>query len=279
MENQDPTQSLEQTLLLEAVRRERGYDFRNYAPGSLARRIQSTRIKLNQPHVSSLIPLLIHNDNCFNLFLREMSVTVTDMFRDPRFFARLRRDVIPQLRSWPYLKIWCAGCATGEEVYSLAILFLEADLLHRSQFYATDFNVNSLDIARQGSYSLEKMQHFVDNYLNSGGNRDFADYYRARYESVILNSQLRERILFSHHNLVCDGSFGEMNLILCRNVLIYFNQTLQSQVFHLFDQSLCHDGFLCLGDKESMDFSGVEDRFTPLSRSRKIYKKIYPPAH
>ncbi len=270
------TQALEIELLLKAVRREKGYDFQNYARHSLDRRIEATRIKLGQPHISSLIPLLLHDDHCFDLFLREMSITVTEMFRNPEVYALIRSRVIPLFSPWPYVKIWCAGCATGEEAYSLAILLKEEGVYDRCQIYATDINAHSLAKACQASYPLEKMQTFVKNYHNSGGKKEFTRYYRARYESVIIDNDLRERILFSHHNLVCDGSFGEMNLILCRNVLIYFNPELQNRVLTLFDQSLCHGGILCLGDKETLHFSGMEDRYEPLSAPHRIYRKAYP---
>ena len=268
-------QSLEMDLLLEAVLKARGYDFRNYARASLERRIHTTRIKLDLETVSDLIPKLIHHDPSFAIFLGEMSVTVTEMFRNPSFFKTLREEIIPSLRAWPYLKIWCAGCATGEEAYSLAILLKEEDLFHRCQIYATDFNTRSLATAREGSFPLDKMKSYVENYHNSGGKKDFTDYYRAGNQSVLLDGELRENILFTQHNLVCDGSFGELNLILCRNVLIYFNQTLQNRVFDLFDQSLCHGGFLCLGSKESLNFSGLEKRYAPVNAEEKIFKKGY----
>ncbi|MBU3951199.1 MAG: protein-glutamate O-methyltransferase CheR [Proteobacteria bacterium] len=275
MKSREKTEAIEIDMLLEAIFRQRGYDFRNYARASLERRVRSAMNKLNVKHISEMIPLFLYNDTFFEIFLKELSITVTEMFRDPHFFKFLRENVIPQIMAWPYLKIWCAGCATGEEVYSLAILLKEENLYDRCQIYATDYNSNSIDIAREAQYPLGKMQVFVENYNNAGGKKTFADYYHAKYGMVHLDSGLGKKIVFSHHNLVSDGSFGEMNLILCRNVFIYFNQILQNRVFELFDQSLCHGGFLCLGTKESMEFSGLKDHYTKISDKETIFKKKY----
>lgn len=275
MHNNNKTEILEFDLLLEAIYRQWGYDFKNYARASLERRIRSTMNKLNTTCISGLIPLLLHNGEDFNVFLKEMSITVTEMFRDSSFFSVLRTHVIPELFAWPHIKIWCAGCATGEEVYSLAIILKEENIYERCQIYATDFNSNSLAIAKEGVYPLRKMKQFVENYNRSGGKRTFADYYQAKYESVLLDQSLKDQIVFSHHNLISDESFGEMNLILCRNVLIYFNQTLQNRVFNLFDQSLSHGGFLCLGTKESLEFSGLKKRYYGTNPPEKIFKKKY----
>ncbi len=271
----DDIEILEIDLLLETIYRQWGYDFRNYARASLERRIQNTMRKLDTTLISELIPLIIHSAECFDIFLKEMSVTVTEMFRDPSFFAVLRENVIPELSAWSHIKIWCAGCATGEEVYSLAILLMEENIFHQCQIYATDFNSNSLAVAKEGVYPLSKMKLFVENYNRAGGKKTFADYYQAKYESVMFDQHLKDNIVFSHHNLISDGSFGEMNLILCRNVLIYFNQTLQNRVLTLFDQSLCYGGFLCLGTKESLEFSGLKQSYSQAIRPEKIFRKNY----
>ena len=269
------TTQLETELLLEAIFRRYGYDFRHYASASLARRIDIQLRRQKIQHVSELIPILIHRREAFELFLQDMSITVTDMFRNPPFFQELRKTVIPKLKTWPYVKIWCAGCATGEEVYSLAILLTEEDFYDRCQIYATDYNKRSLSIAKDGIYKLDKIRNYTANYNNSGAKGSFADYYHAKYDGAKINENLRRNIVFSHHNLVSDSAFGEMNLILCRNVLIYFNQTLQNRVLDLFEESLCAGGFLCLGAKESLNFSSVVEKFEAVSRKSNIYRKTY----
>ena len=277
MEETPGVQDIEIDLLLEAVHRHSGYDFKNYARPSLERRLNLIRNKLEQASFSALIPMILHDRKNMDLFLREMSVTVTQMFRNPDFFAFLRQKVLSELLAWPYIKIWCAGCATGEEVYALAILLEEEGLYDRCQIYATDFNATSLGIAQRGCYPIEKVQQFVENYNRAGGKKAFADYYRARYDSITMDARLGEKTLFTHHNLVCDGSFGEMNLILCRNVCIYFNRALQHRVFSLFDQSLCHGGFLCLGSRESMNLSRFKKQYSPVSCAQQVYKKEFTP--
>lgn len=277
MHNQDldRTSRLETELLLEAIFRQYGYDFRHYARASLARRIHLQLRRQKVQHISELIPLLLHHRQVFDLFLQDMSITVTDMFRNPLFFKELRETIIPKLKSWPYVKIWCAGCATGEEVYSLAILLQEEGFYDRCQIYATDYNKRSLTIAKDGIYALDKIKNYTANYNKSGPKASFSDYYHAKYDSAKMDKILTRNIVFSHHNLASDSAFGEMNMILCRNVLIYFNQELQNKVLDLYEQSLCAGGYLCLGAKESLQFSSVADKFTPVAGKKNIFRKIY----
>jgi len=276
-QDRDTTNHLETELLLEAIFRRYGYDFRHYARASLARRIDIQLRRQNLSHISALIPVLLHERDAFDLFLQDMSITVTDMFRDPPFFEMLRETVIPRLKTWPYVKIWCAGCATGEEVYSLAILLQEENFYDRCQIYATDYNKRSLTIARDGIYGLDKIKNYTANYNKTGPKTSFSDYYHAKYDGAKMNEGLKRNIVFSHHNLATDSVFGEMNMILCRNVLIYFDQNLQNRVLDLYTESLCPGGFLCLGAKESLQFSSVADTFDPVSRKNNIYRKIYAP--
>ncbi|MCP3924382.1 MAG: protein-glutamate O-methyltransferase CheR [Desulfobacterales bacterium] len=273
MKNPDKTEQIEIDMLLETIYRQRGYDFRNYARASLERRVRTQMDSFGLKYISELIPYMLYDDATFDSFLRNMSITVTDMFRDPHFFKALRTQVIPNFAALPYIKIWCAGCATGEEVYSLAIILKEVGLYDRCQIYATDYNTNSLDIAKNGQYPLDKMKQFITNYNKAGGNKIFGDYYHARYNFVKLHKGIREKIVFSHHNLVSDSVFGEMNLILCRNVLIYFNQILQNRVFTLFNESLANGGFLCLGTRESLEFSSLEPLYKKELVKQKIFRK------
>ncbi|MDH4321523.1 MAG: protein-glutamate O-methyltransferase CheR [Desulfobulbaceae bacterium] len=271
----EKTKRLETELLLEGIFRRYGYDFRHYARASLARRLDLQLRRHKLAHISALIPVLLHDQAAFDLFLQDMSITVTDMFRNPHFFQELREKVIPKLKTWPYVKIWCAGCATGEEVYSLAILLQEENFYDRCQIYATDYNNRSLAIAKDGIYGLDKIKNYTANYNKTGAKGSFADYYHAKYDGAKMNEGLKRNIVFSHHNLATDSVFGEMNLILCRNVLIYFDQDLQNRVLDLYAASLCAGGFLCLGAKESLQFSSVVDTFDPVSRKNNIYRKNY----
>ncbi|MCP4693462.1 MAG: protein-glutamate O-methyltransferase CheR [Desulfobacterales bacterium] len=264
---------IEIDLLLEGILRRRGYDFRNYARSSLRRRLTQGLKRSRLQRLSEMIPAILHDEGFFNKLLMDLSVTVTEMFRDPHFYRGVREIVIPTLKTYPFVKIWCAGCATGEEVYSMAIILKEEGFYERTQIYATDINTHSLDIARRGVYPLKDIRKFADNYNKSGRKASLSDYFHANDASAKIHDFLKENILFSHHNLVTDGSFGEMNLVICRNVIIYFNKTLQNRVLTLFRDSLCHGGFLCLGSKESLIFSEVNDQFDIISKPEKIFKK------
>nr|WP_235941586.1 protein-glutamate O-methyltransferase CheR [Paenibacillus puerhi] len=267
------TEKLETELLLEAIYRGYGFDFRQYARSSLLRRLHYIRQKAGVAHLSELIPLILHDERFVGELLSSMSVTVTEMFRDPDFFLELRTKVIPVLKTYPFVKIWHAGCATGEEVYSMAIVLQEEGFYDRVQIYATDMNQQSLKTAEEGIYPLDAIRKFTVNYNNSGGKASFSDYYYAKYQMAKMNEDLKRNIVFTAHNLVTDQTFGDMNMIVCRNVLIYFDRQLQNQVFRLFDESLVHRGFLCLGSKESMEFSSLRGTYENVSARWRIFRK------
>ncbi len=265
---------IEEELLLEAIYRRYGYDFRNYARSSLRRRLTHRMEAAKLERISEMIPLVLHDEVFFNHLLTDLSITVTEMFRSPKFYAVLREQIIPVLKTYPFVKIWHAGCATGEEVYSMAIVLQEEDFLDRAQIYATDYNNTSLETASEGIYPIEYVKKFASNYYKGGGKRSFSDYFLAKFQSAKIQRSLKKNIVFSHHNLVTDHSFGQMNVIICRNVLIYFDRTLQNRVLSLFCDSLSHGGFLCLGSKETIDFLDCRSHFKLLSREARIYKKI-----
>ena len=265
---------IETEILLEGIFRRWGYDFRHYARASLQRRLKHRLGLSGLKHLSDMLPKLLHEEDFFNLLLKDLSVTVTEMFRDPRFYGALRKTVVPVLKTYPFIKVWHAGCATGEEVYSMAILFKEEGLYDRTQFYATDYNSQSLEIARQGMYPLDNIRAYTANYNAAGGKASFSDYYHAKYGSAKMNEALKENITFAYHNLVTDGVFGEMNLIVCRNVLIYFDSSLQDRALSLFCDSLCHRGYLCLGTKETIEFSAVSDRFETVAGKDRIFRML-----
>ncbi|SDE13060.1 CheR family methyltransferase [Desulfuromonas thiophila] len=265
-------EKLETELLLKALHDRYGYDFSHYAPASLNRRIASFLSKSGYQHTADLIPRLLRDRAFFNQLLFTISVTVTEMFRDPEFYRALRESILPVLRTYPSLRIWHAGCATGEEVYSMAILLQEEGIAEHCQLYATDINDDSLNQARQGIFNVDRMREYTLNYQQAGGLGSFSDYYHCRYDSAIMDSSLRQRITFANHNLVSDGIFGEMHLICCRNVLIYFDRELQDRALHLFADALTPRGFLCLGTKETPAFSTVADFFNPVAGASHCYQ-------
>ena len=267
-------ETIEFNLLLDAITKQYGYDFRNYARATLMRRIKGLMKQTEINRISEIIPRILYNEEFFGSFLSAMSVTVTEMFRDPDFYKALNQKVIPILETYPYFKIWHAGCATGEEVYSLAIMLEESDLLRRATIYGTDINGQSLRIAKEGIYPMDKLKTYTANYNKAEGKASFSNYYHAHYNSAKFLEHLKKQLTFSFHNLVSDGIFGEMNIILCRNVLIYFDRKLQNRVLNLFYNSLSRRGLLCLGTKESINFSDVEDKFEVISSKQKILRKI-----
>jgi chemotaxis protein methyltransferase CheR len=260
--------------LLESIRFIYGYDFTDYAESSLTRRIVHFMEARKIDSVDRLGKLLLKDESTFEQFVQDLSITVTEMFRDPTFYKSLRLKVIKRLATYPVIKIWIAGCATGEEVYSMAILLKEEGLLARSIIYATDINQRSLMVARDGIFPLEGMQHYTRNYLESGGKEQFSQYYTSKYNAVLFDAKLRENVVFSPHNLVLDKSFNEFQLIICRNVIMYFNNTLQNKVINLFCESLCNFGILGLGDKESLLLVEKKNAFEEVDRKEKIYMKI-----
>jgi len=265
---------IELAVLMEAVFLKYGYDFRNYSEAHLRRRIKNALSKLGVPNIAALQHEIIHDKACFELLLAELSINVTEMFRDPSFYRVLREAVVPVLKTYPFVKIWHAGCASGEEVYSMAILFKEEGLYDRCQIYATDFNARVLKKAKEAIFPIELIKEYTGNYIAAGGKQDFSDYYTAAYDSIILNKGIRERIVFSDHNLATDSVFGEMHMVICRNVMIYFDRELQDRVVKLFADSLCYRGILCLGSKESLKFNANGHLFEPINEEEKIYKKI-----
>lgn len=260
-------------LLLEGIRRRYGYDFSNYSHASLMRRLEYMRDQANVARYTELLDRVFHDEAFFDKLLKHMSITVTEMFRDPLFYQAVREQVVPLLKTFPFVKIWHAGCATGEEIYSMAILLHEENFLDRVRIYATDFNKHALDAAQNGVYALSAMKQNAANYKAAGGKGDLGDYFSAAYDLAKMNDFLKEKITFSYHNLVTDGVFGEMNMVCCRNVLIYFDKTLQDRALGLFADSLRHGGFLCLGSKESLSFSSVAKSFETIDAKQRIFKK------
>lgn len=259
--------------LLNGISTRYGYDFSHYSRASLKRRLERALARTGLARFTELLDRLLQDEKCFDEFLEIMSITVTEMFRDPAFYRIVREQVVPVLKTYPFAKIWHAGCATGEEVYSMALLLHEEGFLDRVRIYATDFNKQSLDTASNGVYAARRMTAYAVNYREAGGKGDFSDYYSEGYELAKFKDFLKERITFSYHNLVSDGVFGEMNIVCCRNVLIYFDKTLQDQVLSKFAESLRHGGFLCLGNKESLSFTAVNALFEPVDKKQRIYRK------
>lgn len=266
-------ESIEVDVLLEAIYRRYGYDFRSYARASIDRRVRQFLAQSNCTSISHLIPKVLHDERFFSRLARYFSISVTELFRDPFVYREIRQKVVPMLRTWPHFKVWHAGCATGEEVYSLAILLMEEDVYDRSTIYATDFNDESLAKARQGVYEIGKIREATGNHQKSGGKASFSEYYHAHYEAAALSDSIKRRITFANHNLASDAVFGEMHLVFCRNVLIYFDRELQNRALQLFTDSLVHGGFLCLGTKEGLRFSDVRDHYEVMDEKAKIYKR------
>ena len=267
-------EALEIELLLEAVFRRYGYDFRNYAPASLKRRIWNAIQTENLSTVSGLQEKVLHHKDCLERLILTISVNVTAMFRDPSFYFSFRSIVVPLLRTYPFIRIWHAGCSTGEEVYSMAILLQEEGLYNRCRIYATDMDEMVLKQAKAGIFPLKRMQEYTQNYQHSGGKKSFSEYYTSGYEHAIFSSSLKQNMIFSQHNLVGDGPFNEFNVIFCRNVLIYFNKTLQEQVQNLFYNSLIRLGILGLGLQESLMLTSYNQHYEELVAREKLYRKV-----
>jgi len=261
-------------LLLNDVLETHGYDFLEYSHASIKRRI--TRLYALDSFVSfAEFRYTVRTDKqYFKRFLEEITVNVTEMFRDPSFYKALRNDVLPVLGTYPFIRIWVAGCSTGEEAYSLAILLKELNLLNKSLIYATDINPSVLEKAKKGAFPIHKMQAYTKNYLLAGGNAAFSEYYKTDYQYAYFHPSLLKNIIFAQHNLVTDQSFNEFHIILCRNVLIYFSQALQSKVHHLFYESLSVKGFLCLGDKETLRFDDIMEKYKKIVGNERIYQKV-----
>ena len=277
MDNTNENEKIEFDLILEAIYQKYGYDFRNYAKASLRRRLRYRLSQSNLKTISEMQHKLLNDKGFFDTLLLDLTINVTEMFRDPSFFKALREIVISELKKQPFIKVWHAGCSSGEEIYSTAILLKENGMYESSLIYATDTNEMVLDKAKSGIFPIEKMKDFTVNYRKAGGIASFADYYTARYDNAIMDNSLKKNIVFSNHNLVTDSVFGEMDLIICRNVLIYFNRELQDRVFRLFMDSLRPGGFLCLGSKETIRFSSYSDNFENVAEKEKIYRRVGVP--
>jgi chemotaxis protein methyltransferase CheR len=268
------TETLELQLLLEGVYRQYGFDFREYAPASLKRRVWRRVHAEHAGTITGLLERVLHDADVMERLLLDLSINVTSMFRDPTFYAAFREKVVPLLRTYPFTRIWVAGCSTGEEVYSLAILLHEEGVYDRTRIYATDINETVLGRARDGMFPLDKMRDYTENYIRAGGKRSFSEYYLAKYESVLFDRALTENVVWAPHNLVQDRSFNTFNAILCRNVMIYFDKELQARVHQLFYESLERFGILALGHKESIRFTGIEDVYEELDPHEKLYRKV-----
>lgn len=262
------------TFLLESVQRRYGYDFREYAESSVKRRVAHFMETHAVRDIDELTNALLTDERLFDVFLQTVSVTVTEMFRNPSFFRMIRTYVVPRLATYPVIKIWIAGCATGQEVYSTAIILEEEKLLDRAIIYATDINQHSLRVAEAGRYPRRNLEKYNRNYREAGGKYELANYYSANEDTVLFREELKRNIVFSFHNLVADQSFNEFQLIICRNVLMYFNTDLQNKVVDLFCDSLCPFGFLGLGDKESLLLSNKPLCLEETDKREKLYRKI-----
>lgn len=269
----DKIEDLEISLLLEALYQRFHYDFRNYSKASVKRRLKQLKERLGFGNYSAMLEGLLHDDAIFPQVISYLTVQVSEMFRDPSYFRALREEVVPHLRTYPSLKVWVAGCSSGEEFYSLAILFREEGLEQRTLFYATDINPGALDAAASGVYNLDRIRGFTENHQQSGGRSSLSDYYTAAYGKASFDRTLRERVVFSDHSLVTDAVFGEMHLISCRNVLIYFDSALQDRTLKLFSDSLARKGFLGLGSRESLRFSSQSASFQDFVPEEKIFQK------
>lgn len=272
MEESELIHTEELKEILQLLLHRYGYDFTGYAEGSLLRRVNRFAKEIQSLSGYDLKYTLVNDESAFHRFVEEVTVNVTELFRDPLYYKIMREKVLPVLASYPTIKIWHAGCSTGEEVFSMCILLHEAGLLKRTRIYATDINPANLEKAKSGIMPLRNMKEYTSNYLQSGGKRDFADYYTARYDNALINEELRSGIIFSQHNLVSDNVFNEFQLISCRNVMIYFNKALQDRVLKVFHESLSSLGFLTLGLKETLRFSTIHEKFDTVHANVKIFR-------
>jgi chemotaxis protein methyltransferase CheR len=271
----DDLERIEVQVLLEAIYQHYGFDFRGYALGSLKRRLWRRAYAEKVETMSALQDRVLHDPAVMERLLLDLSINVTSMFRDPTFFKAFRESVVPLLRTYPFVRIWNAGCSTGEETFSLAILLREEGLYDRARIYATDINDKVLARARAGVFPIEKMRDYTENYIRAGGTESFSSYYKADGGAARFDPELIEQVVFAQHNLVSDAPFNEFNVIVCRNVMIYFGKTLQDRVHELFYESLDPFGILALGHKESIKFTKFEERYEPLDAPEKLYRKMW----
>jgi chemotaxis protein methyltransferase CheR len=268
-----PDYEIELRLLLQAIYEKYNYDFRQYSRNSLQRRLETAMIRLQSKSLSILQDRVLHEENFFPRLLQYLTVPTSEMFRDPSFFLNIREKVVPVLRTYPSLKIWIAGCSTGEEIYTYAILLQEEGLLDRTTIYATDINPESLKKAEQGIFSMERIPEYTQNYQKAGGLKSFSDYFSARYEAAIFDKTLKANVVFADHSLATDSVFSEVQMVSCRNVMIYFDRELQNRALGLFHDSLSPKGFLGLGSKESLRFSAFDKQFEEIAAFEKIYRR------
>lgn len=276
LELDDRVEQIEIELLLEALFQRFHYDFRGYSKASIKRRLKQLRDRLEYRTYSAMLEGLLHDLAIGPQVISYLTVQVSEMFRDPSYFRAIREHVVPHLHTYPSLKVWVAGCSSGEEFYSLAILFREEGLEQKTLFYATDINAGALEAASAGVYNLDRIKGFTENHQQSGGRSSLSDYYTAAYGKATFDRTLRDRVVFADHSLVTDAVFGEMHLISCRNVLIYFDNALQDRTLKLFNDSLIRKGFMGLGSKESIRFSSQADAFVDFVQEEKIYQKQDP---
>ncbi|MEW6427792.1 MAG: protein-glutamate O-methyltransferase CheR [Thermodesulfobacteriota bacterium] len=262
------------TLLLEGLYQRHGQDFRDYARASIRRRITHFMRMRNYTSIAAMIEPLLADDDFCRMLVHDLTVNVSEMFRDASFYHSLRRNIMPRLQDIPHARVWLAGCASGEEAYSMAILFTEAGMAGRVRIYATDLNEQVLHQARTGIFPLNRLRRFTLAYQQGGGVESFADYYTADDSSAVFHHRLREMIVFAAHNLVTDAVFGEMHMVICRNVLIYFNRALRDRVLTVLRDSLLPGGYLCLGSKENLAFTEVADHFEEVDGDNRIYRKV-----
>lgn len=273
--NNDDIVSDEISQLLQTIYEKFGFDFREYSSAHIKRRILNRLALSGIKSITELESKITNSDSFASIFLKDVSINVTEMFRDPGFYQSLRLHVIPRLKTYSFIKIWHAGCSTGQEVYSMAILLKEEGLYDRSLIYATDFNQDVLNQAEEGIYQSSIVKEYTRNHQLSGGITSLSDYYTSMYDRVIMDQALKKNIVWANHNLVTDQVFAEVNLVMCRNVLIYFNRNLQNRVHSLFNDSLAKGGFLCLGSKETIRHTIAEDKYTEVDPANKIYIKKY----
>ncbi len=272
--NANNLEQIERDLLLEGIARHYGYDFREYATASLNRRICAIMEKEKLSSMTSLLERILHDPACMERFLENLTIHVTSMFRDPGFYRAVRTKAVPMLRTYPFIRIWVAGCSSGEEVYSTAILLREEGLYDRCRIYATDLSDEVIKRAQEGIFPLKSMRDYTRNYQQAGGKGDFSSYYTADHENAIFENALKENLTFSQHSLTADASFNEFNMVLCRNVLIYFSKSLQDRVFELLHGSLCSFGILGLGKKESLHFSPYERFYEELEPEQRLFRRV-----
>lgn len=272
--NKKEVEDIEIHLLLDAIYDQYGFDFKDYAVSSLKRRIFKCMLQENLTSISSLQEKILHEESCIDRLLNTISVDVTSMFRDPLFYRSVRQNILPRLKDFSFIRIWHAGCATGEEVYSFAIMLKEENLYDKCRIYATDMNATVVNKANEGISPLSSMPDFTENYIKAGGKKDFSEYYTANYGNAIFVNDLKKNIVWAHHNLVNDASFNEFHIVFCRNVMIYFNSALQERVHKLIYDSLPLYGFLCLGNKETLIFTPYENDYEQVDEKEKIYRKI-----